>query len=332
MTKGRGIAFKLAALVLVAVVSIALAEVLVRGAGFRPWPAERTLDKPPGMHDLDDELGWIPRPGDYDEGGTVTIWPDRSRATAASQPDGEPDVVIVGGSFAFGQEVSDDETFAWKLQERFAPHQRIANLATPAHGTYQALLRLERFFEQRPRRVDTVIYPFASFHEDRNVNSANWRRILETGNTETLFRIPYCTLDERGQLDRREPEPNAPHWPLGQQLALVPFLSGRYMQWKTSGRDEIKFEVTTKLIKEMHDLAATRGAKLLVALIFDADTRHYRRFFQENGIRYVDCVHPNLLSGVWRVPGSIHPDAAGNRHYAECIGAALVRDGSTEGR
>lgn len=327
MTRARGIAFKLATLVLVFLVSAVLAELLVRAAGFEPWPAERTLDKPPGMHDLDDELGWIPRPGTYDEGGTVTIWPDRSRATAISRPDGEPDVVIVGGSFAFGQEVADEETFAWKLQERFAPHHRFANLGTPAHGTYQALLRLERFFDERPRQTRVVIYPFASFHEDRNVNSANWRRILEKGNTEALFRIPHCGLDDAGNLERREPEANSPKWPLRNHLALIPFLSDRYMQWKAAGRDEIKFEVTTKLIEEMNDFVAEQGAELLVVFIFDADTRRYRRFFRESGIRHADCVHPNLLSGKWRVPGSIHPNGTGNLHYAECIGAALIAEG-----
>lgn len=330
MAKGR-IAFGLAAFALVALVCVGLAEALVRAAGYRPWTPERTLNKPPGMHDLDDEVGWIPKPGIYDEGGKVTIWPDRSRAIAAAPPTGEPDVVIVGCSFAFGQEVPDDETFAWRLQQRFAPGHRFVNLATPAYGTYQALLRLERFFDERPRAVKVVIYPFAKFHESRNVNSAAWRRVLETGNNETLFRIPYCGLDSSGNLERRAPEPNLRKWPLRYQLALVPFLSDRYTEWRTAGRDEIKLEVTTKLLREMRDLVTAHDAELLVVFLLDADVGEYRRFLGENGIRHVDCVHPRIFSGEWRLPGSIHPNGAGHRHYGECIAGALLDQGLLEG-
>jgi len=325
--KSRRVAFSLAALGLVLLVSLGLAEMLVRGAGFRPWPAERTLDRPPGMHDLDDELGWIPKPGTYDEGGKVTIWPDRARATSTAWSQDEPDVIIVGDSIAFGQEVADEETFAWRLQERLAPGHRLSNLATPAYGTYQSLLRLERFFGQRPRNVRLVIYPFAKFHEFRNVNSSRWKSILAKGNMETLFRIPYCGLDAGGNLEKLAPEPCTPKWPLGNHLALVPFLSERYMQWRTAGRDEIRFEVTTKLLREMRDVAAAHDAELLVVFIFDADTADYRRFLGDNGIRFVDCVHPNVLSGAWRVAGSIHPNGTGHRYYAECIASALLVGG-----
>ena len=75
------------------------------------------------MHEPDPDLGWRSKEGRYVFGTTpirMTFWPDHTRATAAAPVRADAAVVVLGCSFVQGWALSDEETFAWKLQERFA--------------------------------------------------------------------------------------------------------------------------------------------------------------------------------------------------------------------
>lgn len=67
-----------------------------------------------------------------------------------SIPESSPLVVFLGDSFTNGVTVDDEETFAWRLAERF-PQYHFVNLGVLGYGTDQELVRLERFLESKPR-------------------------------------------------------------------------------------------------------------------------------------------------------------------------------------
>src|SRR5947207_8726652 len=116
------------------------------------------------MHVPDPVLGWRPIPGRYDRepyvpGGRaihVTFRPDGARDSGGDHRAGKPDVLLVGCSFTMGAAVSDDETWAARLQE-LRPDVEIVNRGLGGYGTFQSLLLLEQLLARegpsRPRRV-----------------------------------------------------------------------------------------------------------------------------------------------------------------------------------
>ena len=60
--------------------------------------------------------------------------------------------MVLGCSFVQGWALSDEETFAWKLQERFV-RARVLNFGTAGYGTTQSLLALERYLEEPGARM-----------------------------------------------------------------------------------------------------------------------------------------------------------------------------------
>lgn len=113
---------------------------------------------------FDAELGWCPRPGTrkglyaYDDVG--------SRIGAApitrERTPGVRRVVLVGGSFARGDEVEGDETWAAQLDAQLDDVE-IANLGVGGFGIDQAWLRLRRDgLELEPDEVWLAFFPQAT--------------------------------------------------------------------------------------------------------------------------------------------------------------------------
>ncbi len=75
-------------------------------------------------------------------------------------------VLVFGDSFTFGEEVSDEETYAAVLEQRL-PGSEVINCGVHGYGHDQMLLYLE---EEGPRyRPDVVILGFVAFDMDRNL-------------------------------------------------------------------------------------------------------------------------------------------------------------------
>lgn len=82
--------------------------------------------------------GWMNRPGERtNEGYTSTV---NERGQRSTGPVGAGEIVVIGDSFTFGDEVDDDQSFAWILQERAGAS--VTNLGTFGYGLDQMLLRL----------------------------------------------------------------------------------------------------------------------------------------------------------------------------------------------
>ena len=77
--------------------------------------------------------------------------------------------------------------------------------------------------------------------------------------------------------------------------------------------------VTQRVIIEIDKLSRKFGAEFRpVLLLMDESTqKSYHRFFQENGIRFIDCIYP--FEPKFRVPGEGHPNEKLNALWADCI-------------
>jgi hypothetical protein len=326
----KQIFFRLIAISLGVLISLGLAELTLRFAGFEPWQYSPSDLGEPTMHEFDPVLGWKNKPGHYSYPAyngigpniQVTFLDDGSRATSGNHihPTSKKSVVLVGCSFTEGWAVSDYETYPWKLQERF-PVVKFYNYGTAGYGTYQSLLMLERVLP-RMKSPSAVIYGFIVNQEPRNVAPAEWLWLLSTYSHRVHTYLPYVTVDSDGKLTRHAPEKYAT-FPFREQSALVAFSEELYMRFKTRSRMEQSHQATEKLILEMQKLVNSYGAPLIVVLLNGsvAQRYFYRTLFDTNGIKNIDCCVPTTAD--LKVPGEEHPNGRQYSLWAKCISDRL---------
>ena len=312
-------------------VSLALAlgtvEVFLRATGQQPWSTVDRFPQQPVMHEPDAVLGWRAKPGVYRFPGYVadappiriTVWSDGRRASAPEPLPQARRVVFVGDSLTQGWAVSDDETFVWKMQQRF-PTVELLNFGTGGYSTYQALLLLTRVLETEPPPA-LVVYGFADFHELRNVGALLWMRDLARHARTGQVALPYCTLDPTGALVRHAPE-SYPLWPLREHSAAVTLAAEGYARWLARDRTQGR-SVTDQLLAELDRVTREHGGRLLVAVLFapDSAATDYASSLTTRGTSVVDCRVP--ITADLLVPGEGHPSGKLHDAWADCIGRAL---------
>lgn len=321
-------------------VSLALAEGLLRALGFAPW-------QPAGIWaadvDPDHETplmtrphplrGWANLPGEYVYAGysaavdsvTVTIAADGTRSTgprpAAVNPE-LPALVFAGGSNTFGYAISDWETFPWKLQQRYATHA-VVNLGVPGYGTLQSLQTLEA---QLPE-IDgpkLVFYGLIGHHFNRNVLHANWMRLLAEPGKGRM--PPYITVNADGSVQRHPAQQWQP-WPLKERLALVNAAENGVINLSARRRSAQMMPAMQGILREMDAMVRGHDAELVVLLLkIDAKRAGQLELFLTGaGIRVLNCV-PADMGPQYRVVGEGHPNDQLNTLWAGCIGRYLDRE------
>jgi len=302
------------------------AEILLRITGFtEPWSVLATNE--PAMFEPDPLLGWRTKSGRFTlapfspQGHEThyTFLKDGSRSTSANKKAGSYDLVFVGGSFTEGFGVSDENTFSWKLQSKF-PSIKIGNFGVGGYGTYQSLLLLREIYRHNENPV-IVVYCFLPFHEERNIANSGWRKVLTEFSRRGHSLLPFCSLDENGDLIERKPIGYLV-LPLHEHLALADFSAKFY--YKFLDQDERKrrkdgFEITKRLMIAMKNLAERSGSSFFVAVL--GQPQQYESFFNTSDIKVIDCrleLDENLT-----VQGEGHPNEKAHSVWAERIAAFL---------
>lgn len=310
--------------------SLAVAEGIARWTGARPWPSSAPATEP-AVYEFDALLGWKSRPGAHLFPTTAshgplrfTIWPDGSRATGPRAIERATRVVLVGDSFTQGYEVSDEETFAWKLQQQF-PAASFRNYGTGGYSTYQSLLRIKLALKGMRSGSTLVLYGLTDYQELRNVGDLSWLIGLSLASYRGHVYVPYCLLGPDGRLVRHPPE-RYPPWPFRETSAIVNTLEMRYFVFKTRARQQQVRPVTERLLASMAHASGGRDAQLVVLLLGTATSHaHYARFLAARGIAFIDCdfpATPDLLVG--GIGG--HPNGELHTRWADCI-AERLQDG-----
>jgi len=313
-------------------VALASAELVLRALGRQPFRYLGVQSHEPTMYDTDPQFGWVPKPGAYivpayTKGAhdiPFTLLEDGTRATSRDNQHGKDGVAFVGCSLTLGWAIADDETFAWRLQERF-PAVHVLNYGRGAYGTYQSLQTMQRVLDA-PDPPRLVLYGFMEEHESRNVAAAEWLLALDLFSKKGMVSTPYCTLDEHDALVRHEPT-HYPHFPLRSVSALAAFLEERYATLSGAARRAQARPVTEQLMLEMNRVAQQHGVRFAVVLLHASRpaAAHYREFLQAHGVDVVDCTFP--IRSDMQVAGEGHPNGIANGRWAQCmegfIGAAM---------
>jgi hypothetical protein len=223
----------------------------------------------------------------------------------------------VGGSFAFGQDVDDRETFSWLLQEA-RPDWQVLNSAVPGYGTWQSLLLLER---ELPRLSDPrlVIYAFMWHHEERNVADLGWLKTLSK-HSERDVDVPYAALERDGSLAGHPPT-RYPAWPLRERSALVTAMIDARLGMAARDRAARSRDTARRIILEMDRVAAEHGAEFVVAFLLKRRLRDYAPALAARGVSVADCAVPWTAAD--RVPGGTHPNPKTHAFWARCIAEAV---------
>ena len=206
----EGMIKKLRALLTYTIVLMLVLELALRLIGYSiPEKIKHRSDQ--STHETDPVLGWKLIPGTYtlapfdpsDDSTQMTIEPEIGRTTRRPEaPYGKPKVLLVGGSFTLGTGLSDHQTFAWKLQERFKDLD-FRNLGVGAYGSYQSLLVLESEL-LKPDIPKRVVYSLIGHHRLRNVAPADWLESIELHSHGVHPKTPYITLGHGGEMIREE--------------------------------------------------------------------------------------------------------------------------------
>ena len=226
--------------------------------------------------------------------------PHESGRNAARQRDGHR-----GGSFAQGWGISDEETLAWKLQERF-PSLNVMNYGTGGYGTYQSLLVLENELPLLKSPV-IVLYGFILHHAARNLAPVSWLKVLSKLSRRGIVHMPHATLDEDGALVRHPPAGYL-RLPLRESSATIAFVEEVYMRTRIRTLKEQKArKVLERILLEMAAASERYGARFLVVNFQPVrqPTKLLFKFLEVNHIEYVDCGFP--FEGM-TVPGEAHPN------------------------
>jgi hypothetical protein len=280
------------------------------------------------MHAPDPVLGWRNKKGNYivppyhPSGKTIhiTFLENGQRRTGVDSTNTEGEIVIVGGSASQGWAISDNETYAWKLQQKY-PSLKVVNYGSGGYGSYQSLLVLE---QELPRMTSPkfVLYGFIDHHEVRNVAPGIWLQTLSRYSTRGHVDVPFATLDDNNGIVRHLPEGYL-SLPFRESLAIIELIERGYMKIKTRRRFNQRRAVTEAILLQMDKVSKRYGATLFVVLLRSKNKTksHYMGFLKQNKIQFIDCVFPRTKDLI--VPGEVHSNGKMHTLWAQGISSVL---------
>jgi hypothetical protein len=332
MLRVAAIAFTLAA-------CLVLAEGAARLAGETPWqplPLDVRIEPGGSLFETDARLGYRHREGSFrvtqgflrfglthGAGGLRATHPVRARDPL------RPELWIFGDSITHGWSVGDEETYAWRLQQRF-PGVEVVNFGVSGYGTLHGWLQFEDALADG-RRPATVVVAYGSFHDDRNTFARERRKILVPWNRLGPLAQPRARLDGDGGLRIEMAEARYAELPLMRRLALAHLVErawNRLEQRRLRGAD-----VTFAILARFAERARREGIAFVVAgIAHDPDTRAMLERCRAAGWRAEDVSVDLELPGMRNLPWDPHPSAAAHRLYADRLGSYLAREGLSGSR
>lgn len=300
-------------------------EFVLRIAGFSPFQVETKDIRVSGgsFFRSDSLLGFNTFPGEFD----ITLPQDfKFQITHDSQNrrvtkdltdtslwEHSNEIGFFGCSYTHGWSLNDSETFAWKLQNIF-PGQRLYNFGKSGFSTLQSLLQLKKLAASN-RLPGFVILIYASFHDERNTSSLNWRKNLVQFNRLGSLNHPIATINN-DTLQITYPVLNFKPFFLSKYLALANLLESWFSELnKNKKSSEI---ITKKIMLEIDKVCRSNASVFAVAGITgDHHTISMLEFLNDNNISTSDISIDLNIPEYTNLPFDSHPSDMANTKYAE---------------
>jgi len=265
---GKALGGALAAVLLLALAEGLLSFALVaHGIATRTDPILRPRRE--GLVQFDAELGWSPVPGYFEP---AACGPGRPVSTGARGIRGRRPVarevaadrvrmVVAGDSFSFGSGVADGETWAMGLEAR-EPRLETVNVAVGGFGVDQAFLRYRRDAADLEHQL--ALFGFITEDLRRMVVATEWgaekpRLVVKDGELEVTG-VPVRRVEP---LDRFLRQAGTQTRQLRLSQAIERF-AGLERDEPQLASDASMIELTRVVLRELHELAAARGAHPVV--------------------------------------------------------------------
>lgn len=310
------------------VLFFALAEVVLRARGNKPWEVykiRRTIE-PLGEKFFmpHPKLGYINHPGKFkvtlnnsSYSFNVTNLDNSLRVTRALDThDGtysNKEIWIFGDSFTYGWGVNNEETYPWLLQEEFTNY-KVLNFGISGYGPLHSLIQFKEAIKNNEKPC-LVILAYASFHDMRNTSSrSRGKRLKRLDKANWNLIEPYVRIDRKGILHYAMSEFPYREFPFMRQSAFINWLEIKYDMIQ-----DIFYQnhwISKLLIKEFSQLCQKNNIKFVIAGIM-ADTLTYDmlEYCKKEGIAAIDISIPYNNETTILQDG--HPNATGHKMLAE---------------
>jgi hypothetical protein len=302
--------------VLIALVTLAALEIVLRIADFREL--RETLSETSLAYDFDAELGWMPVPGSV---GTIksvrtTHYKHNSLGLRDEEfsLDARPTIVFLGDSFVWGLDSEVDERFSDLLKSRIPDYKMLA-AGVSGFGTDQEYLLLQRIW---PKVKPAVVVLIFCAQNDREDNS----RSLYFFN----YYKPYFTTRPDGSLQLMgQPVPRShlmyfkDHW-LVRNLWLARLVTNVYIRLnypKVTVPDP-----SEKLIAKIRDFVEGNGGKFMVGIQYHDDA--LVRYLEANRIPLVKLEGADFFGPSKENAWGPHWTPEGQKDVAERVLGMLV--------
>ncbi len=325
---------KIITVVVSLVISLVLVEIILKVTGFKPW--ESVVFENPGIFKSDPVLGWKATKGSFEinpsnskgEKTLMNFGENGDRRTGQKKKENSQSVIIIGGSFAQGWGVNDDETFSYMFQKT-NPKIEVYNFGQSGYGGVQSLLLLKKEIK-KINNTKLVIYGFIEHHEYRNVARSAWLRTLAKYSSRGYSdspSVPFGTINSENNLVINEPISYI-KLPFREISSLVTLVEKVYMKLKIKKRKKIQKLVTEKTILEMKKTAESNNSEFILLMLEWTNNyakENYENFLKENKIKYVNCAFK--LDSSTLVPGDYHPNKKGHEIYNKCLNSYVKAGG-----
>lgn len=272
-------------LIIILIISLLLLEATLRLLGYKPFyfPPFSISSEPTGALIPHSEMGLALEPGTFEITMNDSLTysskrlADSTRYTGSSSTD---NIIIEfhGCSFTYGMAVNTEDAFAYQLQTRLKDKVEIHNKAVPGYGNIQGLISLKQRIVQGEKLPDTIIMFYASFHDERNALTTNYREHLYYGflnmdadikkkfNNASAAKFPYAIL-ENGNLEIKysRMEQLFKPLPLREYSAVVNLLQG--IKNRNTNSTINSNEITRKILLDINRLCKEHEIEFILASI-----------------------------------------------------------------
>jgi hypothetical protein len=316
------------------------AEIIIRLKTLKPWrSADVSVTVHPGgrFYQSHPVLGYTHIPG------TFTVMPKngvpfnvshRPNTLRVTQPieryetlRRKEEIWIFGCSFTHGWGLNDEQTYPWRLQERFAQYE-VVNFGVGGYGTIHSWLQLREALKLKTPKI--IVLAYAGFHDERNTFLRDRRKQFAPWNKLGRLVRPYARLDEEGRLQYEvvHVDSEARTILTIRHSALIDFV--RTLYYEREDRLVNSHAVSEALVLEMANLARQRKAEFIVAGIHRSrGMQEMLEFARKNGLRHVDLsVDPNVSAH--KLLNDSHPSAIATQKYADALERVIRTEILTE--
>ena len=310
----------------IAFISLLILEVFLRIYGFNAW---RVYNYSTPITVYDEKLGWKVKRGTHfleksikssKETIEIKVENNDNRKTL-NKNNNKNNIMIIGGSFSFGSGVSDDQTYAYKL-DKLLPKFNIYNFGQPGYGTIQSIIILNEKIK-KIENVNLIIYGFIDHHIQRNVARSAWLEVLSKAHNEnSKFKpsIPYGEINKKDETLTIKPLISYSNFPLKEYSALITVVEKIYMKQISRHRKKGQLKVLIKSIEELNRIAVKNENNFLVVNLDLKRNDHdviIKKSLKKKNISYLDCRTPNFEN--YKLKNDYHPNSLGHEFYSICI-------------